>query len=125
MQTVRTKRPRGSTISKLSVAPTWARPGPTSFRVVADGGGRGEGGQVFLEGDDEGCYAEDPDPGGEEAEDRYADRLRYHATAYLERRDGARVDHPEHVLEDRAEDDEDADDLDAARRRAGASRRRT
>src|SRR5215212_2767023 len=35
IQTVSTKRPRGLTISKLSVAPTCPRPGPTSFRVVA------------------------------------------------------------------------------------------
>ena len=35
IQTVRTKRPRGLTISKLSVAPTCPRPGPTSFSVVA------------------------------------------------------------------------------------------
>src|SRR3954447_420679 len=83
--------------------------------------GRGEGGQVCLQGHDKGRYAEDPYPGREEAQYGDADRLGHDLAAELERRDGARVDHPEYVLQDRAEDDEDADDLDPARGRPRAS----
>src|SRR5918995_1301274 len=35
MHTARTKRPKGSTISKLSVAPTCPSPGPTTLNVAA------------------------------------------------------------------------------------------
>ena len=120
IQTVSTKRPRGLTISKLSVAPTCPRPGPTSFRVVATAVAKRQG-QVLLEGHEERRYPEDPDPGREEPEDGDPHGLRNHAPAYLKRCYRPRVDHPEDVLEDRAEDDEDADHLDPARRRTGAS----
>src|SRR5918995_4409228 len=84
------------------------------------GGGR-EGRQLPLERHDKRRYTEYSHPCREEPEDRDAHGLRHHAPAYLKRCDRARMDHPEDVLEDRAEDNEDADDLDPARCRTGAS----